>query len=192
MGLDLPASLIPEVIKKQQGIPLHDEYYFAFRVGEIPNLTLPTPPRKPGQNQVRFSIVGVIGGRYLASAPRTALFETWDASNQSWQVDLYKVQVEVHGIFDLRPPGIQAELELGSRECYQMANPPVTKFRLYPAWQYIAYAIWSAGFTGIIWKSHRSPGDSLCLYSLGPNGSIGKPEPVLQAIDVPNWLAQNP
>jgi len=192
LDLRLPDSLISEVIRNHPGKSINAEYFFALARNTPPDLHLPTPPRKSSKKQVRYSLAGVLGGRYLASSEKTALFESWDLSNRGWRADVWKVRLEVHRMFDLRPPDIQRKLELGSRECFQLALPPDARLRQYPAWQYVAYAVWSAGFTGIIWKSQRSPGDSLWLYSQGPKGRIGTPVCTMKDIDVGNWLKRNP
>jgi len=117
--------------------------------------------------------------------------EVWDAQNQSFRVDLYSVPVQADGVFDLRPPEIQASLEL-SKDCFGLANPPQRQYRDYVAWQHLAYVIWSAGFNGVIWKSVRYAGDSLCLYRPGKNSSIGPAHLLERNVNVEEWLSQNP
>lgn len=189
-GLDLrlPASLVPGVIRTQQPISLYGEYFLAITQGSVPDTSLPMGPHKQGQR--RFSLRRIFGGLYLASEKKTAICEVWEAQ-KNFPLDLYRVTVQADGILDLRPSQVQSSFEL-SRDCFGLANPPAREHRDYVAWEYLAYAIWSWGFNGVIWKSTRYAGDCLCLYRPGPTVVIGAPQIVEAGIRVPEWLGQNP
>ena len=190
-GLDLrlPSSLIPEVIRIHTPTKVADEYYLAITSGGTPDISLPRPLPKWGNK--RFSLRKVFDGLYLASEKKTAICEVWDAQNQSLLVNLYIVQVQADKVFDLRPPKLQAGLEL-FKDCFGLANPSRRQDRDYVAWQYLAYAIWSSGFNGVIWKSARYAGDSLCLYRRGENSSIGPAQLLQREVNVEEWLNENP
>ncbi len=190
-GLDLrlPSSLVPQAIRGQTPIKVANEYFLAITSGRTPIISLPRPLPKVGNK--RFSLRKVFDGLYLASEKKAAICEVWDAQNESLLVDLYSVSVELDGVFDLRSPGVQADLEL-SKDCFGLANPPDPQDRDYVAWQYLAYVIWSGGFDGVIWKSARYAGDSLCVWRLGPTSSIDDLKPVELKINVRDWLRYSP
>lgn len=185
MDLTLPSSLIPEAIRAQRPITVDGEYFVAITAGRTLDLSLPKPP--PNAEKKRFSLKHIFDGQYLASEKKTAMWEVWQAQNQSLHVDLYSARVLVGGVFDLRPSEIEASLEL-SKDCFRLANPPDRQHRVYAAWQHLAYVIWSAGFNGVIWKSARYGGNSLCVYRLASASYIGDPQPVGFGIEVQDQL----
>lgn len=188
LNLRLPRSLIPQAILERGPITVDGEYFLAITAGETPNLLLPRPPT--GGDRRRFSVKGLFDGYYLASTAKTAICEVSDVQNQELRVDLYAASLRFDGIFDLRLPQLHATLEL-TGDCFGLANPPDRANRNYVAWQYLAYAIWSADFNGVIWKSERYGGDCICLYREGSDSRLGTPQLIENYINVREWLKRN-
>lgn len=175
-------------MRRQAPIDVEGEHFLAITAGRTLDLSLPRP--SVTDDKKRFYLKGVLDGLYLASERKTAICEVWDAQNQSLRLDLYSIKVHAEKILDLRPPQIQADFQLSS-DCFGLANPPDRQDRNYIAWQHLAYAIWSAGFNGVIWKSQRYAGDSLCIYFLGEKSSLSDAQSVESYIEVRDWLKQH-
>ena len=164
--LGLPVELIPAwVATRAPGVSISGTYYRVVKHGSALDLKLPRLPCKSLDK--RGSVPLVNDALYLASTEATAMAETWSPKDR-WKRDLYKVEVHVSGIFDLRGEGV-----LLGADCFRVALPPNPTDRNYAAWHYLAYAIWSAGFAGIVWRSLRFAGDVLCLYHLEGASSLG-------------------
>lgn len=189
-GLDLrlPQALIPEAIRTQQRISVNGEYFVAITHGRPLDISLPRPSDRPKFGLKRFSL-SIFDGLYFASDKKTAICEVWEGQKK-FKFDLYRVPVRSEGILDLSPYGVQTSLELSS-PCFRLANPPDRQDRDYVAWQYLAYAIWSCGFNGIIWNSARYGGNCLCLYRQGQSSVIGAPQLVESDFWQAEWLTRN-
>jgi hypothetical protein len=158
----------------------------AIQAGRALDMSLPRSPVRA--NEKRFSVQGIFDGLYLATSQKTALLETWMA-DKDFRVDIYSVEIDVGGIFDLRDDKTRRLL---AADCFGLAKPPSRADRNYGATQYLGYAVWSAGFQGIIWDSERYAGDVLCLYGLDRKSRLGPPTLVDANIRVKDWLKKNP
>jgi len=107
----------------------------------------------------------------------------------SKQKDLYAVNVDVSNVFDIRDLAVTQWID---RDCFRLGHPPSPGHRNYAAWHYVAYAIWSAGFNGVIWKSQRYAGDVLCVYDLDKRSFVRKGKLLDRAIRPDDWLKKNP
>lgn len=186
--LRLPLSLLPDAVTKARRIRLTGPYYRAVPSGSSIDLTLPKKAY-PGYDR-RASVPGIVDGLYLASDPKTTMYEVWSPVNDGWQKkDLYSVAVDVSNIFDLRD---MAAVPWIIHDCFRLGHPPNRAHRNYAAWHYLTYAVWSAGLAGMTWKSQRYAGDVLCVYTLEERSFVRKGKLVERAIRPDEWLKKNP
>jgi len=150
--LKLPHELIPRLILTASPVTVTGEYFRAVRAGSSLDLSLPRPPALTAEK--RFSLKGVFDGVYLGSSQKTVLMESWTAK-QDFRVDVYSVDVQHHKVFDLRHGKLR---DLLASDCFALSKPPDLRHRNYAATQYLAYAVWSAGFEAIVWDSERYAG----------------------------------
>ena len=186
--LRLPDILLPDAIKKSRGIRLRGLYYRAVPSGYRLDLTLPNRPSAGHDN--RASVPGIVDGLYIASDAKTTMCEVWSPVNDRWQKkDLHRIAIDVSHIFDLRD---MTSTPWIADACFRLARPASRSHRNYTPWHYLTYAIWSAGFAGVIWKSERYAGDSLSIYALEGRSFVKKDSLLERAIRPDEWLKRNP
>lgn len=186
--LQLPAILLPDAVKTSRGLRVKGQYYRAVASGYRLDLTL--PQRAYAGHDSRASVPGIVHGLYLASDAKTTMCEVWSPVKDRWQKkDLHRVSVDVSNIFDLRD---MTSTPWIADDCFRLGHPPSRTHRNYAPWHYLTYAIWSAGFAGVIWKSERYAGDALSIYALEGRSFVKKDRLLERAIRPDEWLKRNP
>jgi len=186
--LRLPPNLLPDAVTKAKRLRVTGTYYRAVPSPHPLDLTLPMKAWSSSDKPRRFSVPGIVDGLYLASDQKTTMCEVWSPGKLWQKRDLYSVAVDVSNIFDLRDTAATSWLE---HDCFRLGLPPNPTHRNYVAWHYLTYAVWSAGFAGIISKSHRYAGDVLYVHTL-EGGSFVRKGKLLDRASPDEWVKKNP
>lgn len=116
----------------------------------------------------------VVGGLYLADSAGTAWAEWYRALAERGLPprearDLWRLEVDVAGVADLRDLGALAGLGLAA---------PRPDHRTWPAYQALGHAVHAEGYPGLVAPSAARPvGVVLCLFRVGERVEGAEPLP---------------